>query len=208
MLVRTREEGPEGTPIVGAEIRDIKWPQSAIDALKSGSEPVGGEFTTEWAFGDLDAGFAEATHIIEEPFVTIGYAHHSLEARTGMAYWENGKCYFHGSSQSQSANNAGLARMLGIDLADLVFINEATGGGFGSKIGPYPFMAITGNFARVLNRPVQLRITREQEFYIGSARSGMQGWIKVGVKDNGKVTAVDLVIVNDGGATGGGGACL
>ena len=204
VLVRTREEGPEGAPIVGAEIRDIKWPQSAIDAIKSGSEPVGGEFTTEWAFGDLDAGFAEATHIIEEPFVTIGYAHHSLEARTGMAYWENGKCYFHGSSQSQSANNAGLARMLGIDLADLVFINEATGGGFGSKIGPYPFMAITGNFARVLNRPVQLRITREQEFYIGSARSGMQGWIKVGVKDNGKVTAVDLVIVNDGGATGGG----
>jgi CO/xanthine dehydrogenase Mo-binding subunit len=32
----------------------------------------------------------------------------------------------------------------------------------------------------------------------------MQGWIKVGVKENGKVSAVDLVIVNDGGATGGG----
>ena len=204
MLVRTREEGPEGTPIIGAEIKDIKWPQSAIDAIKSGREPVGGEFTTEWAFGDIDAGFAAAAAIVEEPFVTMGYPHHSLEARTGMAYWENGKCYFHGSSQSQSANNAGLARMLNIDLADLVFINEATGGGFGSKIGPYPFMAITGNFARVLNRPLQLRITREQEFYIGSARSGMQGWIKIGVKADGKVSAVDLVIVNDGGATGGG----
>lgn len=204
VLVRTREEGPEGTPIVGAEIRDIKWPQSAIDAIKSGKEPVGGEFTTEWAFGDIGAGFANAAAIIEEPFVTIGYPHHSLEARTGMAYWENGKCYFHGSSQSQSANNARLAGMLNIDLADLVFINEATGGGFGSKIGPYPSMAITGNFSRVLNRPVQLRITREQEFYIGSARSGMQGWIKIGVKEDGKVSAVDLVIVNDGGATGGG----
>ncbi len=204
VLVRTREEGPEGAPIIGAEIKDIKWPQSAIDAIKNGREPVGAEFTTEWAFGDVDAGFADAAAIIEEPFVTIGYPHHSLEARTGMAYWENGKCYFHGSSQSQSANNAGLARMLNIDLADLVFINEATGGGFGSKIGPYPFMAITGNFSKVLNRPVQLRITREQEFYIGSARSGMQGWIKIGVKENGKVSAVDLVIVNDGGATGGG----
>lgn len=204
VLVRTTEEGPEGTPIRGAEIHDIKWPQSAIDAIKSGKEPVGAEFTTEWAFGDVDAGFADAAAIIEEPFVTIGYPHHSLEARTGMAYWENGKCYFHGSSQSQSANNAGLARMLNIDLADLVFINEATGGGFGSKIGPYPFMAITGNFSRVLNRPVQLRITREQEFYIGSARSGMQGWIKIGVKENGKIAAVDLVIVNDGGASGGG----
>ena len=203
-LVRTQEEGPEGSPIVGAQIKSIKWPQSAIDALRAGQEPAGAEFTNEWSFGDIEAGFAEATAIIEEPFVTMGYPHHSLEARTCMAYWENGKCYFHGSSQSQSANNAGLARMLNIPLEDLVFINEATGGGFGSKIGPYPYMAITGNFSRVLNRPVQLRITREQEFYIGSARSGMQGWIKTGVKEDGKVSAVDLVIVNDGGMTGGG----
>jgi CO/xanthine dehydrogenase Mo-binding subunit len=204
VLVRTEEEGPEGTPIRGAEIRDIKWPQSAVDALRAGREPVGAEFTREWEFGDLQAGFSEAAVVVEEPFVTIGYPHHSLEARTGMAYWENGKCYFHGSSQSQSANNNGLARMLNIDPGDLVFINEATGGGFGSKIGPYPFMAITGNFSRMLNRPVQLRITREQEFYIGSARSGMQGWIKMGFREDGKCSAVDLVIVNDGGATGGG----
>ena len=203
-LVRTQEEGPEGAPIVGAQIKNVKWPQSAIDAIRAGREPVGAEFTREWAFGDIEAGFAEADHIIEEPFVTIGYPHHSLESRTCMAYWEGGKCYFAGSSQSQSANNAGLARMLNIPLEDLVFINEATGGGFGSKIGPYPYMAITGNFSRMLNRPVQTRITREQEFYIGSARSGMQGWLKVGARNDGKVTAVDLVIVNDGGMTGGG----
>ncbi|MEX0619296.1 MAG: xanthine dehydrogenase family protein [Pseudohongiellaceae bacterium] len=204
VLVRTEEEGPEGTPIRGAEIRDIKWTQEAMDAFRSGREPVGAEFTTEWVFGDLDAGFADSAVVVEEPFVTIGYPHHSLESRTCMAYWENGRCYFHGSLQSQSAVNNGLARMLNIEPGNLVFINEATGGGFGSKIGPYPFMAITGNFSRMLNRPVQLRITREQEFYIGSARSGMQGWIKVGVKADGKVSAVDLVIVNDGGATGGG----
>ncbi|MDE0479790.1 MAG: xanthine dehydrogenase family protein [Gammaproteobacteria bacterium] len=203
-LVPVQEEGPDGTTINTARVMDVKWPQEAIDAMRAGREPVGAEFTREWEFGDLEAGFAEAAAIVEEPFVTIGYPHHSLESRTCMAYWENGRCYFHGSSQSQSANNAGLARMLNIDLADLVFINEATGGGFGSKIGPYPYMAITGQFSRQLNRPVQLRITREQEFYIGSARSGMQGWIKVGVKEDGKVSAVDLVIVNDGGMTGGG----
>ena len=203
-LVPVQEEGPDGSTINTARVMDVKWPQEAIDAMRAGREPVGAEFTREWEFGDLAAGFAEAAAIVEEPFVTIGYPHHSLESRTCMAYWENGRCYFHGSSQSQSANNAGLARMLNIDLADLVFINEATGGGFGSKIGPYPYMAITGQFSRQLNRPVQLRITREQEFYIGSARSGMQGWIKVGVKEDGKVSAVDLVIVNDGGMTGGG----
>src|SRR5690606_41685671 len=49
-----------------------------------------------------------------------------------------------------------------------------------------------------------LRITREEEFYIGSARSGMQGWIKVGLKDGGKVGAVDVIVVNDAGSGGGG----
>ena len=33
---------------------------------------------------------------------------------------------------------------------------------------------------------------------------GMQGWMKVGLKPDGKVAAVDLVIVNDGGSTGSG----
>ncbi len=37
-LIRTQEEGPEGTPIRGAKIADIKWPQSAIDALREGRE--------------------------------------------------------------------------------------------------------------------------------------------------------------------------
>ncbi len=204
VLVRTQEEGPEGTPILGAQIQDIKWPQEAIDALREGREPASGNFTQEWAFGDIEAGFAESAVVVEEPFVTMGYPHHSLESRTCMAYWENGKCYFAGSSQSQSFNDPFLAGMLNIDPANLVFINEATGGGFGSKIVPYPYMVITGNLSRVLNRPVQTRITREQEFYIGSARSGMQGWIKVGAKADGKVAAIDLVIVNDAGANGGG----
>ena len=99
VLVRTREEGPEGTPILSAEIKDIKWPQSAVDAMRAGRSPEGGEFTTNWEFGDLDAAFAEADEVIEQPFVTIGYPHHSLEARTCMAYWENGKCVVHSGCQ-------------------------------------------------------------------------------------------------------------
>ena len=203
---------PQGNVLVRAadrapELKDLKWPQSAIDGMKAGRGPLGADdshFTQNWSFGDLEAGFREAEVIVERPFVTIGYPHHSLEARTAMVYWENGKCFFHGSSQSQTANDTRLAAMLGIEPEQLVFINEATGGGFGSKIRPYPIMAVAGHFARHLNRPLQLRITREQEFYIGSARSGMQGWLKVGAKASGKISAVDLVIVNDAGAGGGG----
>ena len=198
---------PEGNVVIrgasGSEFKSLKWSRQAVEDFRNGREPDA-EFTTEWSYGDMEAEFARCAVVVEEAFVTAGYPHHSLEPRTCMSYWENGRCYFHGSLQSQSAANAPLARMLGIELDQLCFINENTGGGFGSRIGPYPFMAISGYFSRKVNRPVQVRITREEEFFIGSARAGAQGWIKAGLNADGRVAAIDLVIVNDGGASGSG----
>ena len=202
-LVQT-EQAAAGTTQAGSAVDAIKWTNDQVTQFRSGNEPAGARFSAEWEYGDLEAEFAQCTTIVEEPFVTIGYPHHSLESRTGMAYWENGKCYFHGSLQSHSIAHAPLAGMLGVSPENVCLINENTGGGFGSKIFPYPIMGVVGLFARKLNRPLQLRITREEEFYIGSARSGMQGWMKVGVKPDGKVGAVDVIIVNDAGAGGGG----
>jgi CO/xanthine dehydrogenase Mo-binding subunit len=102
----------------------------------------------------------------------------------------------------------GLARLLEDELDKVVLVSEHTGGGFGSKIGAYPMAALPGWFSKKIGRPVQLRITREQEYYVGSARVGFQGWIKMGFAANGKVTAADVFIVEDIGpnATGGDGS--
>ena len=118
----------------GSGFRTIKWSQEQIEEFRAGKEPSG-EFVSEWGYGDLDKGFADAELILEEPFVTVGYAHMSMEPRTAMAYWENGKCYVHGSAQSQSFWIPGLARLLEVEQKDVCLISENTGGGFGSKIG-------------------------------------------------------------------------
>lgn len=188
----------------GSGFREIKWSQEQVDEFRAGKEPTG-EFVSEWGYGELEQGFADADLVFEEPFVTIGYAHMSMEPRTAMAYWENGKCYVHGSAQSQSFWMPGLARMLGVEMKDVCLISENTGGGFGSKIGAYPIAALPGYFSKKINRPVQLRVTREQEYYMGSARVGFQGWIKMGFSADGKITASDVFIVEDIGpnATGG-----
>jgi CO/xanthine dehydrogenase Mo-binding subunit len=188
----------------GSGFRTIKWTRSQVDEFRAGREPTG-EFVNEWGYGDLEQGFADAKVVVEEPFVTIGYAHMSMEPRTAMAYWENGKCYVHGSCQSQTYFMPGLAAMLGIETKDLVLISENTGGGFGSKIGAYPIIGLPGYFSKKINRPVQLRVTREQEYYMGSARVGFQGWLKMGFAENGRATAADVFIVEDIGpnATGG-----
>jgi len=69
-------------------------------------------------------------------------------------------------------------------------------------------VALPGWFSKKLGRPVQLRITREQEYYVGSARVGFQGWMKVAFSPEGRMTAADMFIIEDIGpnATGGDGS--
>ena len=50
-----------------------------------------------------------------------------------MAYWEDGKLYLHGTSQSLTALADGMAPIIGVPKEDIVFINAATGGGFGQR---------------------------------------------------------------------------
>ena len=63
---------------------------------------------------------------------------------------------------------------VGIDAeADVVLISEYTGGGFGSKIPGAIIMAIPALLSKKANAPVMMRITREEEHYIGRARPGI-----------------------------------
>ncbi|MDH3281592.1 MAG: molybdopterin-dependent oxidoreductase, partial [Gammaproteobacteria bacterium] len=125
-----REEGNIAN--VRLDLQKIKW--TAKDFALAGEDKLPmGKPAEEWSYGDLEAGFAEAKVILDESFVTGGHSHHCMEPRSAMAYWQNGKCYLHGSSQSQTFMYYGLARYIGIKPQELVFIAEYCGGGFGSK---------------------------------------------------------------------------
>jgi len=187
----------------GMEYRDVKWTASDFASVEEGQLPTG-EAAGEWSYGDVDAGLAEAALVLDETFVTAGLSHHSLEPRSSMAYWENGKCHLHGSTQSQSFATPGIAALIGIPVEDLVFVAEYCGGGFGSKGAAYPTIAIAALLSKkVQNRPVMLRISRHEEYFIGSARAGFQGRIKMGFRADGRLTAVDLYIVQENGPTTG-----
>jgi CO/xanthine dehydrogenase Mo-binding subunit len=116
-----------------------------------------------------------------------------------MAYWENGKCFLYGSTQSQSFPIPGIAALVGVEPANLVYVSEFCGGGFGSKGGGYPLMAIPALMSKKIGRPVMLRVSRHEEYFMGSARPGFQGRIKMGFAADGRVTAVDLYIVQENG---------
>ncbi|GIT14364.1 MAG: hypothetical protein CM1200mP36_01200 [Gammaproteobacteria bacterium] len=48
-----------------------------------------------------------------------------------------------------------------------------------------------------------MRISRHEEFFIGSARGTLQGRVRRGFRADGRVTSFDFSVVQDGGANGG-----
>jgi xanthine dehydrogenase molybdenum-binding subunit len=192
-----RTDGNVGA--AGVDFQTIKWTRDDFAKAAPGRMPMG-KPAQEWVFGDLDATFAKCKLVFEETFVHGSNSHHSMEPRTAMAYWQNGKCYAHVSSQSHTFIVPALAGMIGIAPSDLIVIAEYCGGGFGSKGGAYAIQALPALFSKKLNRPVMLRISRAEEYYHGSARNGFQGQVKLGFAEDGKLLAADLYIVQENGA--------
>ena len=182
-----------------------KWTADQVASLRAGNEPSAEPQQTV-EYGDLEAAFGESSYVYEGTFTNAGYPHMSMEPRSALAYWEDGKLYLHGGSQSLTAFADGIAGVIGVPKEDLVFVNAATGGGFGqrARAGSIPIYGVPAKLSQKINRPVMMRVTREEEFTIGGARQGLTGWIKVGFKPDGVMAACDLWIVSDNGGKGGG----
>ncbi len=215
-----RPNGPngrlEGNVRVGRDFATIKWTDEDFASAPEGSMPMpdnvldaDGEIVvrkndTEWMVGDVEAGFAEADLILDETIVHQSVTHHPMEPRSTMAYWQNGRLFIHTSTQSLVRTRQAVAGQLGLDMEDVVMIGEYCGGGFGSKITGSTIQLVPALFARKINRPVMLRITRAEETYLGRARPGMQARVRIGYRANGRITAIDLYALGDGGPFAGG----
>ncbi len=198
-----RPDGPdarsEGNVANGnLPLQRIKWTAREFASFHQGKLPLG-KPAEAWQFGDIEAGFKQADLIVEETFVTQASAHHSMEPRSALAYWQGGKLFLHGSSQSLAFPIPIISRLLQVDPANLVFISEHTGGGFGSKGAGYPQWAIPALLAKKAGRPVMLRVTRDEEHDFGRARPGFQGWVKLGLRKDGRILAADLYVIQSNG---------
>jgi CO/xanthine dehydrogenase Mo-binding subunit len=75
----------------------------------------------------------------------------------------------------------------------VIVISEYTGGGFGGKIPGAQSMAIPAVLSKKAGgRPVQMRISREEENYIGRARPGIHLRARIGFRKDGRIIAMDF----------------
>ncbi len=184
------------TPLV---VGEIKWTGRAVRRLGTQGKMPMGKPTGEWQFGDLDAGFKNAALVLDETFMTPNTSHQCMETRTAMAYWQGSKLFMHVGTQSTSQTVTAIARWMNMTVDNIVLISEYTGGGFGSKGTASIPLIIPAILSKKVNAPVMMRISREEEHYIGRARPSITGRLKVGFAKDGRITAVDMYAVCDNG---------
>ncbi|MEA2668344.1 MAG: xanthine dehydrogenase molybdenum-binding subunit [Chloroflexota bacterium] len=194
-----------GQPPPLPEVHDLKWTEAEVEEYRVGRLPMGKDTDAPWSIGDIDAGFKKAALILDETFITPNTSHQCLESRTSMAYWQNGKLFIHLSTQSAVQTVMSVVRWLSIEPENVVLISEYCGGGYGSKGTGSVTDIIPALLAKKTGTPVQMRISREEEHGIGGARPALHGRMKVGFTREGRVTALDMYTVVDGGPYGPGG---
>src|SRR5271163_2626325 len=189
---------PGGPPSPPPSIGELKWTEADFANAKYGQLPMG-KTPDQWSFGDLDAGFKSAALVLDETFVTPDTSHQTLETRSALAYWQNGKVYVHTGTQSTAQTVPAIARWMNMDPSKVVLISEYTGGGFGSKVTAGISLIIPALLSKKANAPVMMRITREEETFIGRARPSLLGRMKVGFSKEGRIIALDMFVISNNG---------
>jgi xanthine dehydrogenase molybdenum-binding subunit len=194
-----RAAAEPGKPPGPLEVQPLKWQADDFAEFDEGKMPRG-KPQVDWSYGDVEAGFKNAALVLDETFSMANNPHHVLETRTALAYWRGDKLHVHTGTQSAVQTVASIARWMRIEPEKVVLITEYTGGGFGSRATGAVICMVPALLAKKTNAPVMMRVTREEEQYIGGIRPGMHGRVKAGFAKDGRLTALDLYLVGENSA--------
>lgn len=194
-----RPPAAPGSPPGPLDIQETKWTEEDFAEYDHGRLPMG-KPQVDSSYGDLEAGFKNAALVLDETFSVANNQHHVLEPRSALAYWQNGKLFMHSGTQSAVQTVASISRWMRLDPADVVLITEYTGGGFGSRATGSVSCMIPALLSKKANAPVLMRITREEEQYIGGIRPAVHGRVKAGFAADGRLLALDFYTIGENSA--------
>ena len=150
--------------------------------------------------GDVDAALARAEVVIEGTYRTGHQEHVYIETNGVIAVPEDGGVTVYGSLQCPFYAHKALRSLLGPD-ARLRVVQTETGGGFGGK-EEYPSM-IAGHAALLAlksGRPVKIIYDRVEDMVATTKRHPSIVTHRTGLTRDGRLVAMDIDVVLDGGA--------
>jgi len=152
--------------------------------------------------GDVDKGFAESDLVVEETYSTQPIEHAYLEPEAGLAYVDHdGVVTIISPDQNVTHHRHMLARIIAKPISKVRFIMSPVGGGFGGKEDMI-YQGMLALLAMKTQRPVRLIFTREESIISTAKRHPSRTLLRVGLMRDGRIHAVQMKMICDGGAYG------
>jgi xanthine dehydrogenase YagR molybdenum-binding subunit len=145
---------------------------------------------------DVSAGMAAADVIVRQTYRTSDRHHSPIEPSATLAWWDGDQLSLQDSVQGMFAVQAAMAVAFGLP-ADHVHVScPFAGGGFGCKGFVHPHQLLAAAAARVLDRPVQLVLTRAQMFTGCGHQPATRQSVALGAARDGRLTALEHDSIN------------
>lgn len=162
------------------------------------------DWTREICRGDVEAAFESADHIVTGEVRLGGQEHFYLETNCTIAVpkGEDDEMEIFCSTQNPTETQKVIAEVHQIKSNRVVCRVKRMGGGFGGKESRSVVLSLPVAVAAYkLNRPVRCMLDRDEDMMVSGTRHPFLGKYKVGFTKEGKITACDIEIYNNGGHT-------
>ena len=145
-------------------------------------------------FGDVEAAYAEADHIVEETYVFARHTGVCVEPRAILADWNPGEgqlTVWHNNQCPHMVQNI-LATHFHLDEHRVRVIARDVGGSFGIKVHTYADEIATVGLSLLLKRPVKFVADRLESFLSDIHARDQRVAGKVAVRDDGTILAFEI----------------
>ena len=163
------------------------WPEGNL-CLNTRNEPL----PTGVKRGEVEVGFRAADHVFEDRYSTAFQHNAQMEPRSAVAAWEGDKLTVYTPTGGIVNCRHDIARDLGIPDEKVRVVCRYMGGNFGNKNQNQDADLIAAMLAKEAGVPVKLELSRKEDFVGVHGRWSTTQFYKVGVKNDGTLTAIQL----------------
>ncbi|TJV47546.1 MAG: xanthine dehydrogenase family protein molybdopterin-binding subunit, partial [Mesorhizobium sp.] len=155
--------------------------------------------------GDIDQGLAEADVIVEAEYRTQVQTHVPMETHGIVADWQDDGLTIYASTQHTHSVRDEAAEYFDLPKSKIRVISDFTGGGFGAKYGINNFGLLAIHLSQKAGAPVRMMLDRREEHVSAGNRPNSLQRVRIGAKQDGTLTAIDVISWGTGGIAGGAG---
>jgi len=197
--------------LIKVEYEELPAYFTAAEAMADGAvdlhdhRPGNIERHVDYEIGDVDAGFEDADLIHETEYHCAEVCQVQTEPHAAFAEWdgERDELTVRASTQVPYYVHLMLSKILKMPKSKIRVIKPYLGGGFGSRTEALNVEMITAMLARRAKGTVRTVISREETFITHRGRPEQTVRIRMGMKKDGRVTAVDCRTIQRGGGHSG-----